>query len=90
MPKKLPEEMDGEDLLPLCLAAKLADAQKIESVLDRADIEYTFELTPLTHGCDNLLTGGIRPNVLLFVPAPRYAHCRTLLHNAKLSSLIVD
>jgi hypothetical protein len=90
MPKRLPEEMRETELLPLCLAAKLADAKKIESVLDGEDIEYTFELTPLTHGSQNLITGGIRYNVMFFVPARQHQFCCGLLSSAGLSSLVVE
>ena len=81
--------MQHEELLPLCVVAKLADAKKIESVLDRAGINYTFELTPLTHGSENLVTGGIRYNVMFYVPAPKLEHCIILLDTAGLSSFTV-
>ena len=82
--------MREKELLPLCLAAKLGDAENIESVLDGADIEYTFEFTPFTHGSDNLITGGIRYNVMFFVPARQHQFCCALLSTAGLSSLVVE
>jgi hypothetical protein len=42
MPRRLPEEFEGKELVPLCLASKLADAKEIESVLDKAS--YSGEL----------------------------------------------
>ena len=48
MSKKLPEEFEGKELVPLCLATKLEEAKEIEGILDRAGIDYTFEIAPVT------------------------------------------
>ncbi len=48
MPRRLPEELVGKELLPLCVAANLYDAKRIEATLDRAGIDYTFEITSIT------------------------------------------
>jgi hypothetical protein len=90
MAKRLPEELEGEDILPLCLASKLSDAKKIESVLNKAHIDYTFELTPITHGITNIVVGGMPNNVMFFVLSEKYPLCTNLLENAGLSSLLIE
>jgi hypothetical protein len=90
MAKKLPEELEGADILPLCLASKLSDAKKIESVLDDAHIDYTFELTPITHSITNIVVGSIPNNVMFFVQSEQHELCMGLLEAAGLSSLLID
>jgi hypothetical protein len=34
MPRRLPEELRGKELAALCIASKLSETKKIESVLD--------------------------------------------------------
>ena len=89
MPKRLPEELKGKDLLPLCLASKLSQARTIEEVLDKANIDYTFELTYVTHGITNIMLGGMHHNVMFFVQAKEHEYCKKLLENSGLSSFIV-
>ena len=90
MAKRLPEELKNVDILPLCLASKLSDAKKIEFVLDRADIDYTFELTPITHGITNIVVGGMPNNVMFFVLSEKHQLCMNLLEKAGLSSLLIE
>jgi hypothetical protein len=89
MPKRLPEELTGKDLLPLCLASKLSQAKHIEEVLDQANIDYTFELTYVTHGVPNVMLGGMHQNVMFFVQAKEYEDCKKLLEKTGLSSALV-
>ena len=89
MAKKLPEEVEGADI-PLCLASKLSDAKKIESVLDNAHIDYTFALTPITHGITNIVVGSIPNNVMFCVRSEQHELCRSLLAEAGLLTLLID
>jgi hypothetical protein len=91
MPRRLPEEMQGKNLVPLCLALKIAAAKDIESVLDKAGIEYIFELTPV-HGKSvlSVLFGSIKNGVMFLVKSEQYEFCKSLLENAGLHSLIIE
>ena len=63
MPRKLPEEFEGKEIAPLCIASKLSEANAVESLLDKEQIDYTFEIAPfLSH-----LGIGIREWVLFMV-----------------------
>ena len=91
MTRRLPEEFAGEKLVPLCLAVKLAEAKKIELVLDRAGIEYTFEITPVQgKSILSLVFGSIRKGVMFLVKIEQYEDCRSLLENAGLYNLIIE
>ena len=70
---------------------KLADAKKIESVLDRAGIEYTFEITPVQgKSILSLVFGSIRKGVMFLVKIEQYEDCRSLLENAGLYNFIIE
>ena len=91
MTRRLPEELEGKKLVPLCLAVKLADAKNIESVLDRAGIEYTFEITPVQgKSILSLVFGSVRKGVMFLVKIEQYEDCRSLLENAGLDYLIIE
>ena len=91
MTRRLPEELAGKKLVPLCLAVKLAEAKNIESVLDRAGIEYTFEITPVQgKSILSLIFGSIRRGVMFLVKIEQYEDCRSLLENAGLNYLIIE
>jgi hypothetical protein len=91
MTRRLPEELEGKKLVPLCLAVKLADAKNIESVLDRAGIEYTFEITPVQgKSILSLVFGSIRKGVMFLVKIEQYEDCRSLLENAGFDYLIIE
>lgn len=94
MPRRLPEEFEGKELVPLCLASKLADAKEIESVLDKAGIDYTFytfEIRPISgKSILSILFGGIRKGVMFLVLSGQYEFCRSLLEKAGLSNLIIE
>jgi hypothetical protein len=86
MPRKLPEEFEGKEIAPLCIAAKLSEANAVESILDKAQIDYTFEVAPFfsPQGI------GIREGVLFMVLSGQLNYCRSLLRIAGLSYLIPD
>ena len=91
MTRRLPGELEGKKLVPLCLAVKLAEAKNIESVLDRAGIEYTFEITPVQgKSILSLVFGSIRKGVMFLVKIEQYEDCRSLLENAGLDYLIIE
>jgi len=91
MPRRSPEEFEGKELVPLCLASKLADAKEIESVLDKTGIDYTFEIAPISgKSILSILFGGIRKGVMFLVLSGQYEFCRSLLEKAGLSNLIIE
>ena len=91
MTRRLPEELEGMRLVPLCLAVKIAEAKNIESVLDRAGIEYTFEITPVQgKSILSVVFGSIKKGVMFLVRSEQYEECRSLLENAGLYYLIIE
>jgi len=86
MPRKLPEEFEGKEIAPLCIAARPWEAEKIESLLDKEEIDYTFEIAPFT-GEARI---GAREGVLFFVYSGQLSFCRNLLRAANLSYLVVN
>lgn len=91
MSRRLLEELKEKELIPLCLASTIAEAEKIESVLDGADIDYTFEITPIVKkSVLSIIFGSVKEGVLFLVPSERYELCTSLLEKAGLSNLIVE
>jgi hypothetical protein len=90
MPRRLPEELKKEKLVPLCLASRISDAKKIESVLDKANIDYTFEITSV-YGTSvfGVLFGTIKKSVIFLVSSEQYELCLGLLEKEGLSALII-
>jgi len=89
--RRLPEELEGKKLVPLCLAIKIAEAKNVESVLDRAGIEYTFEITPIQgKSILSIVFGSIRKGVMFLVKSEQYEDSRSLLENAGLHNLIIE
>ncbi|OGW41536.1 MAG: hypothetical protein A2Y97_04850 [Nitrospirae bacterium RBG_13_39_12] len=90
MPRRLPEELEGKDLVPICMASKLGDAKKVESVFDEANIDYTFEITPIIgKSIMSILFGGAKNGVMFLVSSEQYDFCRSLLENAGFPELII-
>lgn len=90
MAKRLPEEFEGKELSPLCLASRLDEARNIESVLDGAGIDYTFEITPFRkQGVFSIIFGGVKEGVMFLVPSEKLESGRTVLIEAGLSDLII-
>ncbi len=82
--------MENEKLVPLCLAARLQDSRRIESALDKAGIDYTFEITPITgRSILGIIFGSIKKGVMFLVPEAVYEDCLKLLDEAGLSALII-
>ena len=91
MTRRLPEELEGKKLVPLCLAVKISEARNIESVLDRAGIEYTFEIAPVQgKSILSIVFGSIRNGVMFLVKSEQYEDCRSLLENAGFHNLIIE
>jgi hypothetical protein len=91
MTRRLPQELENEELIPLCLALRISDAKRIESVFDNAAIDYTFEITPVTaKSILGILFGSTKKGVMFLVPSEKYEFCRDLLTNEGLSHFIVD
>lgn len=88
---RLPEEFEGKEIIPLYLAAKLSEAKKIEEILDKAKIDYTFEITPFTEtSVFSILFGGIKEGVLFLVLSGQHEFCQNLLREVGLERLIVE
>lgn len=91
MPRKLPEEFQVKELAPLCLASTPQEAEEIETVLDGAGMDYTFDITPLSpEGVFSILFGSPKEGVLFLVPTENFEPCITLLNEAGLSNLVID
>ena len=90
MPRKLPEEMEGQKLVPVCLASRQSEAVQIESVLDGAGIDYTFEIAPVAgRSILSIIFGSIKKGVMFLVPEPDFEKAAGLLEGAGLSHLII-
>ena len=91
MSKRLPEELEGVELFPLCLATRLSDAKRIEKAFDDIDADYTFEITPLTgRSVFSILFGSMKKGVMFLVPSEQYETCTRSLKKAGLSHLIIE
>ncbi len=91
MARLLPEEMKGKKLIPLCLATKPNEAKQIESILDGATVDYTFEIKPLQHkSIFSVLLTSVKNGVVFLVSSDQYEYCISVLENAGLEHLIID
>lgn len=86
MPRLHPEDMEGRDLSPLCLAANTKEADLIEAALDAGGVEYTFEITPFQSG----FLGWTRDGILFFVDSAKRERCAGIIERAGLKKLIVE
>jgi hypothetical protein len=84
----LPEELEGKEIVPLCLVDNSGDAKKVELILDTNDIDYTFEITGIAGGFFSIMFGGFRNGVIFLVYSAQHEFCRSLLEKAKLSNLL--
>ena len=90
MARKLPEEFQGKELAPLCVASTPQEAQEIEKALDEAGMDYTFDITPITQeGVFSILFGSPKEGVMFLVPAENFESCITLVNEAGLSHLVI-
>lgn len=91
MPRKMPEEFEGREIYPLCVTTRLDDAKRIESSLDKAGIDYTFEITPVTGGSImGILFGSNKDGVMFLVLSEQLDFCRELLIKEGLSENIIE
>ena len=91
MSRRLPEELEGIELEPLCVATKFSEAGRIEATLDAAGIDYTFEITPVqSRGLLSMLFGAVKKGVMFLVPRGQHSYCADLLVKEGLSNLLVD
>jgi hypothetical protein len=89
--RRLPEEFEGHELVPLCLATKLEEAKEIEGILDRVGIDYTFEIAPVTEqSVFGILFGANKKGVLFLVLTGQLEYCANLLQEAGLERLIAE
>ena len=90
MPRKLPEEFEGQELAALCLASTPFEAEEIEIALDGAGIDYTFDITPVPQeSVLGILFGSVKEGVMFLVPAEKRDACVSLLDREGLSNLVV-
>ena len=91
MTKRLPEELDGMELFPLCLATRLSDAKRIEEAFDAIHVDYTFEIIQLTgRGIFTFLFGNVKKGVMFLVPPGQHEACTKSLEQAGLAHLIIE
>ncbi len=91
MPRRLPEDFEGKELEPLCIASTLSEAEKIESVLDRESIDYTFEIVEYSgRSVLSILFGGVKEGVMFKVLKGQYDFCMELLTKEGLEKTIVE
>lgn len=91
MTRKIPEEFEGKELAPLCLASTPHEAEEIEKALDDVGMDYTFDITPLSQeGVFNMLFGSPKEGVLFLVATEDFESCMKLLAEAGLSHLIIE
>ena len=90
MSRLLPEELKGENLVPLCFATSLNEAKGIESILDKGGVDYTFEIAPIaSESVFSVLFGSNKKGVIFLVPSIQYEHSVKLLDKSGLSGLII-
>jgi hypothetical protein len=86
----LPEEMEGHKLVRLCIAAKPSEAREIEAVLDKAGLDYTFEIAPIAStSIMGIFFGGKKKGVIFLIPEPQYEFSVDLLDRAGLSHVLI-
>lgn len=91
MARKQPEEFEGQELAPLCLASTPREAEEIEKALDEAGMDYTFDITPMTQeGVFSILFGSPKEGVMFLVPTENFDSCIALLEEAGLSYLVIE
>ena len=90
MPRRLPEEMEGQKLVPICIASRQSEARQVESALDAAGIDYTFEITPVAgRSVLSIVFGSLRKGVMFLVSEEYYEKGLAVLEKAGLADLIV-
>jgi hypothetical protein len=90
MPRRLPQEFEGKELVPIFLATKLNEAQEIEEALDKAEIEYTFEITRITgQSLFGVLFGAHKKGILFLIPPEKHECCLNMIQGTGLERLIV-
>jgi len=90
MARRLPEELSGRSLAPLCVAVKPAEARAVEAVLDRAGIDYTFEITEvMSRSFLRIFFGTPKKGVMFLVPEEHYEFSRGLFEKNGISHLLV-
>ncbi len=91
MGRKLPEEFEGQELAPLCLASNQHEAEEIEKALDEGGMDYTFDIAPFSQeSVFSILFGSTKEGVMFLVTSENFQSCVTLLNEAGLSYLIIE
>jgi hypothetical protein len=89
--RRLPEEMEGQELARLCIATRTSEAREIEAELDRAGIDYTFEIAPVAGtSVLGILLGGKKKGVIFLIPESQHEYSVRLLEKAGLSYLLAE
>lgn len=91
MARRHPDELEGEELTPLAIAARRGDARRIEEALDRSGVDYTFEITEVVgKSVMSILFGSLKKGVMFLVRRADYGTSRDSLQSAGLGGLLVD
>jgi hypothetical protein len=89
--RRLPEEMEGQELARLCMATRTSEAREIEAELDRAGIDYTFEIAEIPNtSMLGMLLGGKKKGVIFLIPESQHEYSVRLLEKAGLSHLLAE
>jgi hypothetical protein len=89
MPRLELEQFAGRELARVYIAGRVSEAEAVESVLTRNDIDYTVDLEPYLAPGLGLFTSEY-PGVAFYVPAGQAAVVRTLLVSQGLKQGIAD
>jgi hypothetical protein len=88
--RKLPEEMEGQELVRLCVAARSSEAREIEAALDKAGLDYTFEIAAIPNkSMLGSFLGGKKKGVIFLIPESQHDYSVDVIQKAGLSHLLV-
>jgi hypothetical protein len=85
MPMTDGDEGGERPLARIFLAVTVAEARRVEAVLDQLDVDYTVRVEP----CGRTLFGSVRQGAAFFVDAGQTAPCEDALVRAGLGAGIV-
>ncbi len=88
MPRRHPDDMEGVALAPLCVAGNTREAERIEVVLDREGVDYTFDIVMLAGGSG--LFGSPKQGVMFLVPSEQEARLREVMVRAGHAKLLIE
>jgi hypothetical protein len=79
------DPIDDRPLARIYLAVNVAEARRVEAVLDKIDVDYSVRVEP----CGRTLFGSVRKGAAFFVDAAQADACDAALEKAGLGAGIV-